>query len=256
MNTAGNPGAAPARGERLEPLWAGYAVLTADGHTFGTDTILLADFSMPRPGETCADLGTGCGAIPILWCARSSPAAVYAAELQRNACALAERSVRLNGLERKIRVVRGDVRRLPGTGALPRGLDLIACNPPYGKAGCGVPSAGESRRVARQETCCGFSDFARTAGAFLRWGGRFCFCLRPDRLCEAADGLRAAGIEPKRLRFVQQRDGKAPFLFLLEGRRGGKPGLAVEPTLLVESPGGGPSPETLRIYGGFREGRT
>ena len=248
--------APPGPGERLEPLSAGYSVLTSKEHAFSTDTILLAEFSMPRAGEACADFGTGCGAIPILWCARSSPSAVYAVELRREACTLAKRSALRNGLSQKIRVVRADIRRLRETPSLPRGLDLIACNPPYGRVGHGIPSGQESRRAARWETACTFSDITQAAAAFLRWGGRFCCCLRPSRLLEATEGMRAAGIEPKRLRLVQHRMGKAPFLFLLQGRRGGKPGLAVDPVLFIESEGGGFSPEMLRIYGDYKEGRT
>ena len=65
--------------------------------------------------------------------------------------------------------------------------------------------------------------------------------------------FRQKGLEPKRLRLVQQRPGKAPFLFLLEGRRGGKPGLTVEPVLLIEGEGGGLSREMEEIYGNYRD---
>ena len=247
---------APPEEEKLEPLAAGYSVLTGKDHTFSTDTILLADFSMPRPGDVCADLGTGCGAIPILWCARSAPAAVYAVELQRAACAMAERSVRLDGLGDRIHIIPADIRDLRTDGTLPRGLDLVACNPPYGREDGGPHGPNEDRRIARHEIACGLPDIAAAAAAFLRWGGRFCCCLRPDRLCDAVTELRRAGIEPKRLRFVQQRRSRAPFLFLLQGRRGGRPGLIVEPALLIKSDDGGWSPEMLRIYGDYKEGRT
>ena len=48
-----------------EPLTGGARVLVSREHTFGTDAVLLADFSAPRPGELWADLGTGCGVIPL-----------------------------------------------------------------------------------------------------------------------------------------------------------------------------------------------
>ena len=54
------------------------------------------------------------------------------------------------------------------------------------------------------------------------------------------ESMRRFGIEPKRLRLVQQRRDKAPKLFLLEGRRGGKRGfLDVLPTLFIEDENGG-----------------
>ena len=65
--------------------------------------------------------------------------------------------------------------------------------------------------------------------------------------------FRQYGLEPKRLRLVQQRTSKAPFLFFLEGRRGGKPGLTVEPVLLIEDETGGISREMEEIYGEYRD---
>mgnify|MGYP000948404685 CR=1 FL=1 len=243
-------------GEKLEPLWKGVSVIVGAGHTFGTDTVLLAAFSLPKAGEVCADFGTGCGAIPLLWCARSRPKAVYAVEIQPFACDMARRSVRRNRLDETIHVAEGDIRDLRANAAVPHGLDLIACNPPYQAAGTGIPSRADGKRIARHEVFGGFSDLAGTAAAFLRWGGRFCCCMRPARLCDTLLALRAAGLEPKRLRFVQQRESAAPFLFLLQAGRGGKPGMEVAPALLVERESGGFSDEMLRIYGQNREGTT
>lgn len=64
---------------------------------------------------------------------------------------------------------------------------------------------------------------------------------------------RAQGLEPKRLRFVAQRLACAPWLFLLEGRRGGKPGLSVEPLFVVEEEPGIYSSEMRAIYEPGRE---
>ncbi|MVB12264.1 tRNA1(Val) (adenine(37)-N6)-methyltransferase [Caprobacter fermentans] len=258
MENRGTPpfaGEPPGSGEKPEPLSAGFTVMTGKNHTFNTDTILLADFSMPRPGETCADFGTGCGVIPLLWCARSAPRRVYAVELQEDACRLARRSVRLSGLENQIEIIREDIKTLRQNRPLPLGLDLIACNPPYKPDGTGVPSAREGQRIARHEVACSFADISAAAAAFLRWGGRFFCCLRPERLCDAMATLRAAGLEPKRLRFVQQRGDKPPFLFLLQANRGGRPGMTVNPALLIESERGGWSEEMLKIYGDYKEGR-
>ena len=66
--------------------------------------------------------------------------------------------------------------------------------------------------------------------------------------------FRSYGLEPKRLRLVQQRINTAPSLFLLEVRRGGKPGLSVLPTLIIEDENGGFSAEMLEIYGNYKFG--
>ena len=79
-------------------------------------------------------------------------------------------------------------------------------------------------------------------------------CQRPERLSDMICAMRNFRIEPKRLRFVQQRPGKPPKLFLIEGRRGGKPGgMTAEPVLFIEGPDGNFSEEMINIYGAYKE---
>ncbi len=241
--------------EHLEPLSSEISVIVSKEHRFNTDTILLAAFSAPKPWEVCADFGTGCGTIPLIWCARAKPKKIYAVEIQDSAFDMAQRSVEQNGLTDAVEVVHGDIKQLRSTRALvPHNLNLIACNPPYKPEGTGIKNPNETLRVARHEVACSLKDIAAAAGSLLRWGGRFCCCLRPERLCEVMVTLRAAGLEPKRLRFVQQRTDKAPSLFLLQANRGGKPGMTVDPVLLIENENGGFSDEMLKIYGEYGEG--
>ena len=113
-----------------EPLCGGARVLVSPQHTFGTDAVLLAHFAAPRPRERWADLGTGCGVIPLLWRVRTQAGAITGVEMQEKAAWQARRSVEENGFSATVDIVQGDARQL---GALfPAGsLDGIACNPPY-----------------------------------------------------------------------------------------------------------------------------
>lgn len=239
--------------EHLEPLSKSCSVIVSPKHTFNTDTILLAAFSTPHSGDICADFGTGCGTIPLIWSTRSKPKHIYAIELQPAACKLAMRSVEYNHLEPVIEVLPADIRDLKKDKRL-RNLDLIACNPPYKALGTGIVNKEASLRIARHEEQCSLADIANAASAALRFGGRFCLCQRPERLCDTVTELRKAGMEPKYLRFVQQRAVKAPSLFLLEAKRGGKPGLQVSTPLLIEDDFGNISEEMKQIHGDYKEG--
>lgn len=235
-----------------EPLGSGIEVLVSQRHRFGTDTVLLADFAAPRPTDRAVELGSGCGAIPLLWRRDRAPAHITAVELQPEACALLRQSAARNGLEETIDVVQADLRAL--SGVLPAGsFHLVVCNPPYKPAGTGIVNPDPSRRLARHEEGCTLAEVAEAAARLLQFGGRFCLCQRPERLCDVLEAFRRAGLEPKRLRFVQQRAAKAPKLFLVEGRRGGKPGgLVTLPTLFLEDASGASSEEMEKIYGSYR----
>ena len=95
------------------------------------------------------------------------------------------------------------------------------------------------------------ADICAAASYLLRWGGKFCLVHKPERLTDTACALREAGMEPKRLRFVQNRPDTAPSLFLIEGCRGGKPGVDIQPPLLLQTDTGAPTGELNVIY--FRD---
>ena len=50
-----------------ESLTHGTPVYVSALHRFGTDGLLLADFSQPRPGDRAADLCSGCGVVALRW---------------------------------------------------------------------------------------------------------------------------------------------------------------------------------------------
>lgn len=233
-----------------EPLGQELKVLVSPEHRFNTDTLLLADFSLPKPGTRCADLGSGCGAIPLLWCYRARPEAVLALEVQEEALELARTSIRANGMEDRITPLLGDIRDYKAL--LPhQSLDLIASNPPYFAPGTGAVSRDPQRQCARHSPSFLLADLARAAAHSLRHGGRLCLCLPCTRLAEAVSLFHGRGLEPKRLRLVQQRPGREPYLFLLECRKGGKPGMTVQESLVLTDESGGYSQEMRRIYGDY-----
>ncbi len=236
----------------IEPLGCGMEIFVSDTHHFSTDTILLADFSKPAGKKLCADLGTGCGTIPLLWLKNNNNLSVYAVELQKDACELLEKSIAHNKLEDNLTLLNADLRDLKGR--LPFGtFDVVSCNPPYKLGGSGILNPEEQKLVARHEAECTLDDVCGAASNLLQFGGRLCMCQRPERLSDVIESMRRSGIEPKRLRLVQQRKSKAPKLFLIEGRRGGKRGfMDVLPTLFIEDGQGGFSEEMLEIYGDYK----
>ena len=237
----------------LEPLGRGLQIYVSDSYHFSTDTILLANFSQPTGRQKCADLGTGCGTIPLLWLRENPNLDIAAVEIQNEACELACRTVEFNGLEQNLTIFNADLKELKGK--LPFGaFDVVACNPPYKRGGSGIQNPENALTVARHETECTLDDICEAASKLLQFGGKFCLCQRPERLADVMESMRRFDLEPKRLRMVQQRPSKPPKLFLIEGRRGGKSGfLDVLPTLFIEDGNGGFSEEMMAIYGDYKE---
>lgn len=60
-------------------------------------------------------------------------------------------------------------------------------------------------------------------------------CQRPEAMAGVLSALCAARLEPKRLAFVKNAPDRAPWLFLVEAQKGRKPGLRVEPDILISA---------------------
>ncbi|MEG1657907.1 MAG: methyltransferase [Oscillibacter sp.] len=235
--------------EHSDCLWPGGPRFFYDDTLFppGTDSFLLSAFPRLKPGDRVCDLGAGTGLLGLLLLQRQGDLRVEGIEIQPQAVALAEKTMAANGLTAQCAVRPGDLRQvrdLPATGR----FDLVVCNPPYFLPGSGALSENPARQTARSEMGCTLEAVCAAAARLLRWGGGFCLVHKPERLTDLLCALRQAGMEPKRLRFVCKRSDAAPSLLLLEGRRGGKPGLHIAPPLLLQNPDGSATAEVDAIY--------
>lgn len=111
--------------------------------------------------------------------------------------------------------------------------DLVLCNPPYQPCGSGYECSLEAQRIARHGVHCLPEDVCNAAARLLNFGGRLCICGRPERLPDYICAMRAAGMEPKRLQLVSRTAKDIPWLFLLEGKKGAKPFLQMEPPFIM-----------------------
>lgn len=238
-------------GEHIEYINQELQLIVSKEHTFGTDALLLADFSKPAKNAVACDFGTGCGIIPFYWEREGAGKTIYGVEIQEKGYNQLCRSVELNEIKNII-PINSDLKDLKGK--LPFGqFDLITMNPPYTKSGGGIVSKDESAKIARHEIKCTFNDICSSAAKLLKFGGRLCMCIRPERMCQLLYSMNNSRIEPKRIRFVTQRFGLSPWLVLIEGKLGRKSGLTVEPELYIENSKGELSDEMLRIIGTYRK---
>jgi len=236
-------------GERLDTLqYQGLRIIQKEkGFRFGTDSVLLADFAAPKPGERVVDMGTGTGILSILMASRQANSTYMALEIQQDMAEMAARSVKLNGMDDRIEVRSCDFREAPqmlGYGK----FSLAVCNPPYGKAGGAMVNVRDSERIARHEGECTVEDVAKTAAALLKVGGRLAVVYPAPRAFELMCALRANHMEPKRLRTIHSQADREPKLILLDAVKGGGSMLHWMPPLILNNDDGTPSDEWKRIY--------
>ncbi len=231
----------------IDELWPGGPKYMQRPGIFklGSDSVLLAAFAKLSRVKTICDLGSGGGVLPILMQAYKPGLEITGLEIDPAAVELSRENVDLNGMAENIRIVNGDIKEHK-TYLEAGKYDLVVSNPPYFAAGSGYES--DTLPTARGEAECSLEDVCRAAAYAVRWGGNFVIVHRPERLSELCCTLTACGLEPKRLRMTQYKEGAAPNLVLVEARRGGKPGLVIEPTLIMTDASGAESEEIRRIY--------
>lgn len=230
------------------PLWVGGPVFAQAEHfRLSTDSVLLADFVNTAKVKRGIDLGCASGALALLLLAKSEKLHVTGLEIVPEAAELAAENMTQNSLSERSEIINGDIRahrELFKTGS----FDLVVSNPPYFPLGSGLLSPDKQRAAARGETDCTLADICAAAAFLCKTGGSVYFVHKPERLSELFGAMTAVGIEPKRLRLVCHQAQSAPNLVLVEGRRGGNPGLKIEPILILRNPDGTETDEVLKIY--------
>lgn len=228
-------------GERVDEIGFGGLRLIQKPEEFcyGVDAVLLADFAAgfcKKGDQVGADLGTGCGIIPLILSCRTTLATLYGVEIQEGAWNRAVRSAGLNGLTDRLRFVLGDVKAVADmswSAALQSRVDLVTCNPPYMAESSGLTNSNTAKRIARHETTAGLKDFLACGAALLRERGNFCMVHRPARLVDLCCLAREQGLEVKHLRFVSPNRNAAPNIMLVHMTKGGGAALKMLPPLYV-----------------------
>lgn len=223
--------------EQTDTLLNGNKIIQdTDGFMFGTDAVLLAEFACKntRRGDTVIDLGTGTGIIPLLMEKGCGADSFTGLEVQEKYASLAARSVALNSLENKIKIVQGDLKN--AAELFPKhSFNVVVSNPPYALVSQGKQNLRDEKTIARHEVLCTIKDVVAAADYLLHTHGHFFMIHRPERLAQIFEALSHHALEPKQLQFIQPFPDEAANLVLIEARKNAQPGIKLLPTVNVRN---------------------
>jgi tRNA1Val (adenine37-N6)-methyltransferase len=236
--------------ERIDDLHRnGYRIIQSPNKfCFGMDAVLLSGFAKVKQNETCLDLGTGTGIIPILLEAKTPGKHFVGLEIQEESASMARRSVLLNKQEEKVQIVTGDIKEASSIfGAA--SFDVVTSNPPYMTNHHGLQNPDMPKAIARHEVLCTLEDVVREAAKVLKQNGRFYMVHRPFRLVEIITCMTKYKLEPKRMKLVYPYVDKEPNMVLIEAIKGAKSMVKVEAPLIVYKEPNVYTDEIYEIYG-------
>lgn len=237
-------------GERIDDLQRnGYKIIQdPEKFCFGMDAVLLSGYATANDGARVIDLGTGTGIIPILMAAKTSAAELVGLEIQPESAEMASRSVLLNDLQDRVKIVNGDIKEADSLFEA-ASFDVVTSNPPYMIGGHGLKNDDSPKAIARHEILCDLEDVVKCAARLLKPRGKFYMVHRPFRLAEIIVMLREYHIEPKRMQLVHSFIDKEPSMVLIEAVRGAKPRMKIDKPLIVYESQGVYTKDILDIYG-------
>lgn len=227
----------------METLFNGFTLeIPPGGFPLSTDSMVLAHFiKLPRSAKIL-DLGSGCGTLGVLLCAKDPACTVTGFELTEHAHRAAQENIRANGLQSRMESICADLRQIPEV--LPQGsFSLCVSNPPYFSGG----PVSHRTPLARREDGCTLAELLKSAAWALKYGGDLYLVHRPERLGEIIALAAPFRLEAKRLGLLRHAEGQRPNLILLQLRKGGKPGLSWEEITLYDK-SGIPTEEYRAIY--------
>ena len=218
-----------------------------DGFKFGIDAVLLSDFACIKNKHRVIDLCTGTGIIPFLIYGKYEPQSIYGLEIQEEMVDMAKRSVKLNSLDEKVFFLNEDLKNIEFLKQLEK-FDVVTVNPPYKLNNSGIINPNDKLAIARHEILCNLEDVISASRVLLKDNGRLFMIHRPERLADIFTLMRKYKIEPKRVKMIHPKIGKAPNIVLVEGQRDGGAYLKWEAPLYVYDDNGKYTKEIDSIY--------
>ncbi len=222
--------------ERLEDLQLDGLKIYQDPelYTFTSDAVILANFVNAKHSDFVYDLGTGSGIIAILVAYKTRPKKVIGIELQSELARLAQKSVKLNHLEKLVEIKNEDMLELTEAGE----ADIVVCNPPYKKRASAFINPNESLAIARHEIKVDLDGVINTASKLLKDKGKFYVCLDANRTAELIFKLKEKRLEPKKMFFTAPKLEADCNIVFIEAVKGGREDLKVLSTLITNDPSG------------------
>ena len=215
---------------------------------YGIDSVLLSDFAKKmKKNSKVLDIGTGTGIISILLSKKTVAKEIIGIEVQKDVADMATRSVELNNLENKIKIINDNILNIEKYFE-PEYFDYIVTNPPYQKKDSGLKSENEKQLISRHEVLCSLEDIILKSFKMLKDNGVIYMIHRPERLVDILYLMRENRLEPKEIRFVHSKAGEKPSLVLIKGVKYSGKFLKVLEPLIIYKDDGEYTDELLKIY--------
>ena len=223
-------------------------IQNSEWFSFSLDSVLLPRFvTINKDTKDILDIGTVNAPIPLILSTRTK-CNIFGIEIQKDIYDLAQESIKINHLQDQIQLINDDVHNI-GQYFKYGFFDVIVSNPPYFKLQeKSKINEDIHKTIARHELKIDLEEIIEISSMYLKNGGLLAIVHRSDRLIELISLFKKYKIEPKKIQLIYPKLGEESNIVLIEGKKGGNPGMKIMPSIIVHNHDGTYSEEVLKYF--------
>ncbi len=224
-----------------------------DWFKFSLESVLLPNFvTLNLRCKNIIDLCTGNAPIPLILSTKTK-ANIVGVEIQKDVYELAKKSVDINKLDKKIRLINDNLNNLKEyfEGDY---FDIVTVNPPY------FPNKKESlknqdihKSIARHELYTNLEEIIKMSLYLLKNGGYLALVHQTNRFFDVTNLLNKYNFSIDKVQFIYPKEDKESNLFMIEAVKNGNCGVKFLKPLYVHNNDGTYRDEIKKIFSNEKE---
>ncbi len=225
-----------------------------DWFKFSLESVLLPNFiTLNLRCKNIIDLCTGNAPIPLILSTKTK-ANIVGVEIQKDVYELAKKSVEINKLENRIKLINDNLSNLKKyyEGDY---FDIVTVNPPY------FPNIEKSlknedihKTIARHEIYTNLDEIIKMSSYLLKNGGYLAMIHQTNRFFDVVDALKKHNFSISKVQLIYPKENKESNLFMIEAGKNGNSGVKFLKPLNVHNSDGTYKEEILNMFKNIKEG--
>ena len=224
-----------------------------DWFKFSLESVLLPNFvTLNLRCKNIIDLCTGNAPIPLILSTKTK-ANIVAVEIQKDVYELAKKSVEINKLDDRIKLINDNLNNLKKyyEGDF---FDVVTVNPPY------FPCHDKSlknddihKTIARHEIYTNLDEIIKISAYLLKNGGYLALIHQTSRFFDIVDTLKKYNFSINKVQFIYPKEDKNSNLVMIEAIKDGNSGVKFLKPLYVHNNDGTYRDEIVKMFKNKKE---
>lgn len=224
-----------------------------DWFKFSLESVLLPNFvTVNLRCKNIIDLCTGNAPIPLILSTKTK-ANIVGVEIQKDVYELAKKSVEINGLENRIKLINDNLNNL---NKYYEGdyFDIVTVNPPY------FPNIQLSQKnldihksIARHEIHTNLEEIVKVSLFLLKNGGYLAMVHQTNRFFDVVNVLKKYNFSINKVQLIYPKEDKESNLFMIEAIKAGNSGVKFLKPLYVHNEDGSYKEEINKMFKNIKE---